>query len=496
MQQEAALCDTVRLVAELLRHHLVEIMQFALLQNFCVQLRHTVDGKAARDRQVGHADLAVVQDRHAGDASFVARIFGTDLFHKAAVDLVHDLVHARKQPLEQLDRPFFQRLGHDRMVRIGTGFGHDLPGLVPLQFLFIQKQTHQLGHGQRRMCIIHMEDCFFIQLPDILVSAFVAGDRRLQARGNEEILLAQAQLLAGQIVVIRIQDTGQCAGQVFLLDRFLIVTLVERIQLEVLDGFRIPDTQGVHNAVAVSDDRQIIRHGTDGTVVDLAEMIPAGLFIIIHFNIAAEADLLGIFRALQLERIAAVQQPAVRLLDLHPVFDALLEHAVVVTDAAAVRRVPQSRERIQEAGCQTAQAAVPERRIALLILDRVQIDAKFFKRFLHFFICSQCQQVVAQVSSCQEFHGHVVNDLRVLLLHGFLCLHPVVDDLILDDVADRLIDLPRCGFFQCCTEKILNLLPQSLLEYLPFDDRVLHTFPVPFFLLSSRLLSGNFQKIP
>ena len=44
--------------------------------------------------------------------------------------------------------------------------------------------------------------------------------------------------------------------------------------------------------------------------------------------------------------------------------------------------------------------------------------------------------------------------------------------------------------------KILNLLPQSLLEYLPFDDRVLHTFSVPFFLLSSRLLPGNFQKIP
>ena len=98
VQQEAALCDTVCLVGEFLRHHLIEITQLALFQNLCVQCGNTVDRITADDRQICHADHAVVDNCHGADLLFaVLRIMLADLIAEAAVDLFDDLVNTRKQ---------------------------------------------------------------------------------------------------------------------------------------------------------------------------------------------------------------------------------------------------------------------------------------------------------------------------------------------------------------------------------------------------------------
>ena len=496
VQQESSLGDTVGLIAELLRHHLIEFPQLTGFEDLGMQLCHTVYRETAGNSQIGHPDLSVVQNGHLAYALLIVRVFRTDLLYEPAVDLIHDLIHPRQQPFKQLDRPFFQCFRHDRMGCVSACMGDNFPCLIPFQFLLIQQQTHQFRHSQGRMRVVHVEDCLFMQLADVFVIAFVPGDRRLQAGRDKEILLFQTQLFSGHIIIVRIQHTRDRTGQVFLLYRFLIIPFIKRLQLEILDGFRIPDPERVDDAVSIPDDRQVIRNSHDRTIVDLTEMVASRLFIIIHFDIAAEPDLFGIFRTFQFKRIAAVFQPAVRFLHLLSVFDTLPEHTVVITDPAAICGIAQRGKGIQEARRQTAQAAVPQCRVPFFVLYGIQINMQFLQCFFYFFIRGQRQQVIAQIPAGQKLHGHVIHDLGILHMHGFLRLHPVVNDLVLHHIAERLIHLLRTGILQCGTEQIFDLLPQSFFKYIFFYDHILHIFLRFAIYCSLFMIHACFQKTP
>ena len=158
------------------------------------------------------------------------------------------------------------------------------------------------------------------------------------------------------MIIVGIKHFHDVPGQVFLLHGLLIISLIERIQIEAFHGFRIPDAQGVDDPVAIADDGHIVRNGLDGLISFLPEY-RASVFVHISIHPAAEFDLFCVFRTAQLERIA-VRQPVVRHLHLITVPDFLLEHAVAITDSAAVSRIPQRRQGIQETCRQPAQTAV------------------------------------------------------------------------------------------------------------------------------------------
>ena len=154
VQQKTSLGDTVGLVVELLRHHLIEIFQLTFLKNFCVETGHAVDGKAAGDGKVSHAHLSVIEDRHFSDFLLISRIFCLDLHDKTTVDLFHDLVYTRKQTGEQLNRPFLQGFRHDGMVGVRAGLCGHIPGFFPGQAFLIHQDTHQLCHCHGRMGVV------------------------------------------------------------------------------------------------------------------------------------------------------------------------------------------------------------------------------------------------------------------------------------------------------------------------------------------------------
>ena len=54
------------------------------------------------------------------------------------------------------------------------------------------------------------------------------------------------------MIIIGIEHLDDVARQVLLLYCLLVITLVERIQTENIDGLRIPDTEGVYDAVSVA----------------------------------------------------------------------------------------------------------------------------------------------------------------------------------------------------------------------------------------------------
>ena len=96
MHQETSLCNTVCLVIEFLRIHLVEIFQLLFFQDLGMQSCNTVYRITAGDCQVGHLHLSVIDDSHLPDLFLISRIFVLDLQDKSAVDLFDDLVYTRK----------------------------------------------------------------------------------------------------------------------------------------------------------------------------------------------------------------------------------------------------------------------------------------------------------------------------------------------------------------------------------------------------------------
>src|SRR5699024_2254637 len=59
VKKETSLGDTVGLVVELLRHHLIKVFQLASLQDLSMKTCNTVDRIAADDRQTCHMHLSV-----------------------------------------------------------------------------------------------------------------------------------------------------------------------------------------------------------------------------------------------------------------------------------------------------------------------------------------------------------------------------------------------------------------------------------------------------
>ncbi|SCH33629.1 Uncharacterised protein [uncultured Clostridium sp.] len=384
VKQETTLGNTVGLVVELLRHHLVEILQLLLFQDLCMQSRYAVYRMACRDSQMSHLDLSVVNDSHLADLFLIARIFCLDIQYKTTVDLLHDLVYTGKQTGEQLDRPFLQGLCHDGVVGVSAGLSRYIPCLVPLQAFLVDEDTHQLGYRYSRMGIVQLERRLLVELADVVMISLITGNGLLHAGGNKEILLLQTQLLACHMVVVGVQNLYQQLRQVFFLYGLLIIALVEGVQAEGIHGLCVPDTKGIHYVIAIAYYRKVAGDSPYGLIALLDKMVLAVL-IDLYVYVAAELDDLRVLRTAELEGIA-VHKPVVGNFFLISVLNFLLEHTIAVTDAAAVCRITQGCQRIQEAGCQSSQTAISQSCVRLLILDYVQIAAQLLQSFLYFVI--------------------------------------------------------------------------------------------------------------
>ena len=271
------------------------------------------------------------------------------------------------------------------MVGVSTGLGGDLPCFLPGQIVVIHQHTHQFCNGYSRMGIVQLERNLLIEFMDIVMLSHVLLYSFLYGGGNEEVLLLQTQLLTCIVIVVGIQNLYDITCQVLLLYRLLVVTLVKRIQLEALYRLRIPDTQGVYNTVAIAHDGEIKRNRLNGLIALLGKYVSAVL-IGMHTDIATEFHNFRILRSAQFERIT-IHQPVIGNLYLITVADLLLEHTITITDTAAICRISQRCQGIQETCCQTSQSTVTQCCIRLLVLDQVQIQSQFFQSFRYGLIC-------------------------------------------------------------------------------------------------------------
>ena len=372
--------------------------------------------------------------------------------------------------------------------------GGDIPGLVPFQLVVVQQDPHKLRHRQGGMGVVHVEDHLLRKPVDVLVGLHVLLYRPLEGGGHEEILLSETELLSGHVVVIGIEYVHDGLCQAGLLHRSLIVALIELLQLEGLDGLRIPYPQGVDHSIVIAHDGDIIGNGIYGLIALMDKVVPVSVPLYLH--IASEADLAGILRPLDLEGVA-VLQPVIRLLHLKTVLDLLLEESVLVTDAAAVGRIVQGGQGIQEAGCKPSQTAVAKGRIRLLVLQGVKVDVKLLQSLPDLLFLTEIDQIVAKGTALQKLHGQIVNDLCVLFLDLLVALDPVIDDPLLHHHGDSLEKLFLGGFVDLLAENVpdsvlhlglkrgfVKLFFHLSLSYLFNSKGYLFTVDVPFLLIA------------
>ena len=155
MKKPSSLRNTVCLIGELLRIHLIKILQLLLFQNLRMEGGNTVYRMSSYNRKVRHLNLSVVDDCHFRNFSLcLIRIFSSDFFAKTTIDFFHDLINTGKELREELDRPLFKSLRHDGMVRVSAGIYGNLLCLIPCQMIIVHEDAHKLRNRYCWMGVI------------------------------------------------------------------------------------------------------------------------------------------------------------------------------------------------------------------------------------------------------------------------------------------------------------------------------------------------------
>ena len=364
----------------------------------------------AGDRgQVGHAHrlaALLIDDRHLAQDLVIAWVLQPNLLQEATVDLADQFVVAGQQVAEQVHAPFLQGLRQQGVVRVGEGPAGDVPGVRPVEVLVVDQEPHQLRHGDGRVGVVELHRPVVRELLHRDAAVVQIAEHVLQGAAHKEVLLLQPQTAALVGAVVGIKHLGEGFAAHFLLHGAVVIADVEGVEIEALRGIGSPQPQPVAGVDSVAQHRHVVGH-TDGVLGrDPAHPIGA-LLIPVALGAAAEAHEAGLVGVGNLPGPATLE-PLIGDLHLPAVADQLVEDAELVADAIAGGRDLQRGQRFQEAGRQTAQAAIAQSRFLLHLEDLVEVGYPEAAQGVGGLIAdAEHQQVVAQLRTDQEFGREV-----------------------------------------------------------------------------------------
>ena len=379
------------------------------------------------------------------------------------IDEIDDLHVSRQQALHQWHRPTLERLWQERVVGIGEGGLRDRPGLVPFEAVEVDQNAHQFGDGDRRMGVVELDGRVVAERADVLVLLDVAADEIEQGSGCEEVLLPQAQFLARRRGVAWVEHLGDRLGPHRVRKRGDVVGGVEGVELERVQRARRPKPERVHVFSAPADDRRVIGDCFHrfGGVPDVARTLVVALH---HFDRAAEADRVRIFRALELPRIT-VDEPVLGRFLLPTAPNDLPEEPVVVTDAVAVRGDAERRHAVHETGGETSETAVAERRIRLDTAQFGQADPELVQRLLHRLRDAEICHRIEKEAADQKFQREVIDALSSVGVNGVGRFHPALDDEVAGGESDCEIPVARSCDLRNLADRIGQLGEHRSLQF-------------------------------
>ena len=322
------------------------------------------------------------------------------------------------------------------------------------------------------MGVVELErDLVGEQLPDLAVAHAESVHDVAHRAGDQEVLLRQTQSAPGLDVVRRVEHPVDRLDPLAFRHRLHEVALGEDLEVELATPPRVPQPQERRGVGAVAGDQHVVGHPVDLAPVGPGRSMGAAFFRRAPVDPAAESDRHRAVGALDLPREAFLE-PGVRMLDLPAVVELLAEHPVVVAQAVAVGGVVESRERVQEAGGEPAEAAVAETGVGLLVDDGVEVEAELLHRLAGGVEEPGGDQVVAQQPAEQVLHRQVVDHLRPGRVIGAAGEDLAVDDGLAHGPPERhqmiggprLTQLETAGVTEEVEEPVAKLVSGGLIE--------------------------------
>ncbi len=446
LEEPAALCDAVGLIGEVVGHDLVEVLEDGLLQDFGVEGGHAVDGAGTDEAEVGHADVLVagfVDEAHAAEACDVAGIERGDLLEEACVDLVDDLHVSGQDALHEGEGPALECFGENGVIGITGGGANDLPGFFPVEAFHIDEDAHQFGDDERWVGIVELDEDVLRQVVDGVAFFAEAAQDVVHGGCDEEVLLAEAELLTLHGGVVRVEDLGEVLGENFAFHGFNVVTAVEFVEGEFVGGLCAPEAEGINVCAAEADDRQVVGDGLHLLCGDPDPFVAAGAAGVV-LDVAAEADEAGVFGALHFPGIA-VFEPVIRLFALLAIDHTLTENTVVVAQAVARRREVERGERVHEAGCEAAETAIAETGVHFVVAQTVPVEAERVHSFAALVLEAEVDHVVTEEAADEELEREVIDAADLCGAVSILRGHPAVNETVAHSEGERLITVTLGG---------------------------------------------------
>ena len=244
------------------------------------------------------------------------------------------------------------------------------------------------------MGVVDLDGGVVGQIMVIAAPGGTLGQNELGTGRDHQVLLVHPQAAACLIGIVRVEEEGQ----VLVDGSFIEGNAV--MDDALIDGVKVKQVQGV-GAALVAGNGQLVQPGSVFLARQLHRVGDVGLF-----------------------RPAVGGEPRVGLFVLHAVLKGLVEQAEVIPQAHAVAGQVQRCQRVEEAGSQTAQTAVAQRRFRLHLFDIGKALADGSQCIAGFIVQSQIDEVVGQQLADEKFGADIIQLAALDRLHTVSTLAP------------------------------------------------------------------------
>ena len=159
--------------------------------------------------------------------------------------------------------------------------------LVPAEAALVQQDAHHLGDGEGRVGVVQLDGHLVGQVLEGAVGGQVVLDDVADGGSRQEVLLAQAEDLALNVVVVGVQHLGDQLSAGVLAHRGVVVAQREAGHIEV-GCLGLPQAQLGHALAVVALNIHIRGDGHDAVVVGVLDIVEAVVPVLV--DLAVEAD--------------------------------------------------------------------------------------------------------------------------------------------------------------------------------------------------------------
>ena len=237
-----------------------------------------------------------------------------------------------------------------------------------------------------------------------------------------------------------------------------VVALVEVLEVEVVRGGSAPQPEGIDRLATVANHWHVVGDAPHCLGRSPEHRVASVLHVVAHLAAKGHAD--AALGPGDFPRVAAAQ-PAVRVLDLVPVLDALLENAVLVAEAVADRRHAQCGHGFEEARRQTTEPAIAEACVHLLLADVLEIEADGGEGGVDRIQHVQVQHIVPQTAPHEELQRQVVDALHLGLVELVLAADPAVNQPVSDRPCQGEELVVRAGREAIDGQVVVEMVPEG-----------------------------------